>query len=212
MSRQNNTFNTNLLREYLPENAIHLYSDWFLKYPHQLVITRPRRTKLGDYRPPKGKRYFHKITVNGDLNKYEFLVTLIHEVAHLVTFLKYERSVSPHGSEWKGNYSTLLRSAIVFNCFPKSVLPQLHKHCNQPSASSCVDVALYKALRQFSEDKEDLLLVEEVMIGTKFMLRGGKRFIKGPRLRKRFKCEEIGTGKIYLVSPIAEIKVIGLTN
>lgn len=208
MSRQKTKSDRDILLDFLPESGFHLYSQWRIKYPHQLVITRPRRTKLGDYRPPRGKRSFHKITVNGNLNQYEFLVTLIHEVAHLVTHLKYERSVSPHGPEWKENYSALLRSAITSNCFPERVLPQLNKHCNQPSASSCVDVELYKALRQFSEGKEDIFLVEEVEQGTKFILRGGKRFIKGPLLRKRFKCEEIGTGKIYLVSPIAEMKIL----
>jgi len=208
MSHQSTEHIRKILRDYLPENGIDLYMNWCLKYPHQLEITRPRKTKLGDYRPPRGKRTFHKITVNGNLNQYEFLVTLIHEVAHLVTHLKYKRSVSPHGPEWKENYSTLLRLAITSNCFPENVLPQLHKHCNQPSASSCVDVELHKALRQFSDDKKDIFLVEEVEQGTKFILRGGKRFIKGPRLRKRFKCEEIRTGKIYMVSPIAEMKIL----
>lgn len=196
----------NLLRKHIPENAVDLYKVWWEQYPHQLVITRPRKTKLGDYRPPYGKRGFHKITVNGDLNKYEFFVTLVHEVAHLITHIKYGRSVSPHGVEWKNKYSELLKVAINANCFPTELIGQLNRHCTNPSASSCVDIELYKSLHKFSFNKIDknILLVEDIKLNTKFILKGGKRFIKGPKLRKRFKCEELETGKIYMVSPIAE--------
>lgn len=195
-----------LLSEYLTTEAIELYLIWQNKHPHQLVITRPRKSKLGDYRPPHGKRHYHKISVNGNLNKYEFMVTLTHEVAHLFAFIQYGRTVAPHGTEWKNIYSKLLKDAIATNCFPPNILPKLTTHVNNPSASSCVDVALYKTLRQFTE-KSKFPLVEEISLGEKFILKNGKRFIKGPLLRKRYKCEEIGTGKIYAVSPIAEVLV-----
>jgi len=197
----------NLLLKHIPENAVEFYRVWWEQYPHQLVITKPRKTKLGDYRPPHGRRGFHKITVNGDLNKYEFFVTLVHEVAHLITHVKYGRSVSPHGKEWKQKYSELLKETIKGNCFPNELINQINKHSNNPSASSCVDIELYKSLRKFSVGKS-LLLVEDIEFGAKFILKGGKRFIKGQKLRKRFKCEEIETGKTYLVSPIAEVRLI----
>jgi len=195
----------NLLNKYLPENAIDLYLSWQQQQPHQLVITKPRKTKLGDYRPPQGRRHYHKLTVNGDLNKYQFLITLVHEVAHLFTFIEYGRTVKAHGKEWKNIYTGLLKDTIATNCFPKNLLPKLNRHSKNPSASSCVDVALYKALRQFSNQHLKLPLVEDVEQGKKFMLKNGKHFIKGPLLRKRYKCEEVGTGKIYTVSPIAEV-------
>lgn len=193
-----------LLCNYITKEAIDLYLIWQNQFPHQLVITKPRKSKLGDYRPPNGRRSFHKITVNGNLNKYEFFVTLTHEVAHLFNFIKYGRTVAPHGIEWKNIYSELLKNAIVANCFPQSILPQLAAHVNNPSASSCVDIALHKTLRQFTE-KSQYPLVEEIPLGEKFMLKGGKWFIKGKLLRKRYRCKEIETGKIYAVSPIAEV-------
>lgn len=195
-----------LLEKYITKEAIDLYLIWQNQHPHQLVITRPRKSKLGDYRPPSGKRHYHKITVNCNLNKYEFFVTLIHEVAHLFTFVKYARHAAPHGIEWKNIYSKLLKDAILANCFPQNILPQLTMHINNPSASSCVDVELHKTLRQFNT-KIKYPLVEEISQGEKFILRGGKHFIRGPLLRKRYRCEELGTGKIYAVSPIAEVLV-----
>ena len=39
----------------------------------------------------------HRISVNGNLNKYSFLITLIHELAHLLTFTQYKNRVDPHG-------------------------------------------------------------------------------------------------------------------
>ena len=194
-----------VLLKYIPENAVNLYLKWQNQHPHQLLISRPRKTKLGDYRPPYGKRQYHKISVNANLNQYEFLLTLTHEVAHLFTHIKYGKLAAPHGVEWKQIYKKLLEDAITANCFPQSVLPVLKKHCSQPKASSCVDVDLYKALRQFSKQKNKLPLVEDIETGKKFMLKGGKRFVKGILMRKRYQCEEIGTGKIYAVSPIAEV-------
>ena len=49
----------------------------------------------------------YQITINNDLNKYRFLITLIHEMAHLVTFKDMPRS-KPHGKEWKINFQRLM--------------------------------------------------------------------------------------------------------
>jgi hypothetical protein len=47
-----------------------------------------RQTRHGDYR--KGVNGKHEITVNSNLNKYKFLITLIHEISHLVAFENLE--------------------------------------------------------------------------------------------------------------------------
>ena len=45
---------------------------------HRVVVrlSPPRRTKLGDHRPPARGVPHHRITVNEDLNPYAFLMTL----------------------------------------------------------------------------------------------------------------------------------------
>jgi len=52
------------------------------------------------------------------------------------------------------------------------------------------------------------LLVEELPDGALFSLEDGKIFKKGQRLRKRFQCTEIKTGKLYLFSPVYEVKKV----
>jgi predicted SprT family Zn-dependent metalloprotease len=52
------------------------------------------------WRLSKGVNGKHEITVNSNLNKYKFLITLIHEISHLVAFEKFGRNIKPHGNEW----------------------------------------------------------------------------------------------------------------
>jgi hypothetical protein len=44
-----------------------------------LKIVNGEQTRHGDYR--KGLNGKHEITVNSSLNKYKFLITLIHEIS-----------------------------------------------------------------------------------------------------------------------------------
>ena len=93
--------NQEILKKYIPEKATLLIAHWIIDLDFKLKIKKERSTKLGDYRAPfNGSN--HQITINYNLNKYSFLVTLVHEIAHLTTYNKYKHSVLPHGQEWKG--------------------------------------------------------------------------------------------------------------
>jgi hypothetical protein len=48
------------------------------------------------------------------------------------------------------------------------------------------------------------VLLEDLSEGDEFLL-GKRNFQKGEKLRKRYRCEQIGTGKAYLISAIAEV-------
>jgi hypothetical protein len=50
--------------------------------------------------------------------------------------------------------------------------------------------------------------VEEVAINELFRTHDGRVFKKGEKLRKRFKCTEVKTGKVYLFSPVYEVEVV----
>lgn len=63
------------------------------EHSFDLFIVNQRATKHGDFRKLPGGRF--QITVNNNLNKYQFLLTLIHEIAHHVTHQKFGR-VQPH--------------------------------------------------------------------------------------------------------------------
>src|SRR5581483_8065026 len=89
------------LKPHIPENATDYVATLINRcHPVMIKLTRGRLTKLGDYRAPLENEE-HVITVNGDLNQYSFLITLLHELAHLTCFLKHRNKVAPHGPQWK---------------------------------------------------------------------------------------------------------------
>ena len=101
-------YNSDILKKYIPENAVEKVIELLNTYQPQIKISRSRTTKLGDYRPPQGNIKIHRISVNHDLNSYAFLVTLLHELAHLVTWQNHKRKAKPHGTEWKNAFKSLL--------------------------------------------------------------------------------------------------------
>lgn len=95
MSRENISA---VLSKYLPPPAVETCASWIIQKNIHLKLTRGRSSKFGDYMPlSPGKG--HRITVNHDLNQFAFLITFVHEVAHLEAYLKFSRRHEPHGKE-----------------------------------------------------------------------------------------------------------------
>lgn len=167
-------------------------------------ITRKRQSKYGDYRYDPATKS-HSISVNHDLNPYAFLVTYIHEVAHLFTFEKHQRSVSPHGQEWKLQFKKLMLPMLREDIFPMDVLGPLARHMKNPKATSTSDKALFVALRNHDETKSGLLL-REVETGSKFLF-NKKIYRKLEVRRTRSLCELTSNQKKYLISETAPVQV-----
>jgi SprT protein len=197
--------NSEILRKYLPEGAVPLMAEWIVKYDFKLKITRERSTRLGDYTSPQNG-YNHTITINHNLNRYAFLITLVHEVAHLVTYNEHRNRVSPHGREWKINFKILMQPFLSTEIFPLEVFAAVRRYLNNPAASSCTDLQLLRTLKLHDEESGTIFL-EHLPVNTIFLYNGSKLFRKGERIRKRFKCHEVKTGHIYLFSPLAEVQV-----
>jgi hypothetical protein len=194
------------LNDFLPEGSYPMVEPYLLHYKVHLTITRSRSTVLGDYRNAHGEKA-HRISVNGNLNPYAFLVTLLHELAHLITFIRYGHRVEAHGKEWKQQFSELLKDFLGTTIFPVDVRTQLIKSLKNPAASSCADVNLMRVLRNYDNVKEGHCLVEELSVGALFVIKGGRVFSCGERVRKRIKATEIATGKVYLFSPVYEVQL-----
>ena len=109
------------LRRWIPGQAAALILDYLNHYQVHLTITRERKSVLGDYRHAT-RSANHRISVNGNLNPYSFLITLIHELAHLVTFMEFGNRVQSHGKEWKKIYRKILEEFIPLKVFPADVL------------------------------------------------------------------------------------------
>lgn len=195
-----------VLLKYLPEHAVEPVFELIKTNSVHLKIVNERVTRHGDYRRhPSGK---HQITVNANLNKYRFLITLVHEIAHLAAFEKYGRMIKPHGNEWKITFQRLMIPFIRPEIFPNSVLPLVANHFRNPTASSDTDARLAFALKQFDERKPDIHFIHEVPSGSFFRIKNGKVFQKKGLRVKRYECLEVKTGKLYLFNANAEVEII----
>lgn len=195
------------LNAYLPEGSFEAVVYYLQHYKVHLTITRERKSVLGDYRNSFADKN-HRISVNGNLNKYAFLITLLHELAHLFTYERFGHRVQAHGAEWKNEFSKVLAQFLLKKVFPPDIDKALLKTLQNPAASSCADVALLRVLHRYDEKKEGMLLVEAVADGSLFNIKGGKTFKRIERVRKRVKCEELATGKMYLFSPVYEVELV----
>ncbi len=188
------------LQSYLPEQSISKINSWIKELGVSIKVTKPRTTKLGDFKVVDGRLF---ISINNNLNPYSFLITLTHELAHAFVHQNYKQKLKPHGEEWQNTFKGMMLNFLSPNIFPDDVLKVLSTHIIKPNASSSTDTALASVLRKYNETQN--LTLEELEIGTVFKV-NGKIFKKGEQLRKRFKCIEVTTNKVYLVHPLAEVK------
>ncbi|MEO1011610.1 MAG: SprT-like domain-containing protein [Bacteroidota bacterium] len=196
----------NILKKYVPERAVSACMNLIRDTGVHLKIVRKRVTRHGDYRRlPNG---LHQITVNASLNKYRFLITLVHEIAHLVAFEKYGRHIKPHGKEWKRTFQYMMLPFLRPEVFPTVLLPLLAVHFKNPRASSDTDSRLSLALKQFDTDNKDKTYIFQLPLGSVFRIYNGKLYKKGNKRIKRYECLEMGTGKIYLFQPNAEVEQV----
>ncbi|MFI8379265.1 SprT-like domain-containing protein [Leeuwenhoekiella sp. NPDC079379] len=194
-----------ILGKYIPEQAVMPVFELIKNFGVHLKIVDERVTRHGDYRRLSDGG--HQITVNTNLNTYRFLITLIHEIAHLVAFQKYGARIKPHGREWKYTFQNLMLPFIRPEIFPKQILPVLAHHFKNPKASSDTDAKLSLALKEF-DPPNDKNYIFEIPEGSLFRIYNGKIFKKGVRRIKRYECLETATGRIYLFQPNAEIELL----
>ena len=193
-----------VLERYLPERAVAPCLELIKSCGVHLKIVDQRMTRHGDYRTlPDGS---HQITVNAMTNRYRFLITLVHEIAHLLAFERFGRRIKPHGVEWKRTFQHLMLPFLRPEIFPPQLLPLLARHFKNPRASSSTDTALTLALREYDIRPREKQYVFELPEGSCFRLYNGRIFRKGPRKIKRYQCLELSTGKLYLFQPQAEVE------
>lgn len=192
-----------VLAQYMPAPAAPIIAKWIDYFQCEFKISKYRTTKLGDYRHPfKGKG--HKISVNNDLNPYAFLVTTVHEFAHLLTWNEHKHKAKPHGLEWKNNFKKMMDPFFAKEVFPAEIHHTIINYLNNPAASSCTDLTLARALKKY-DTHLSTIRVEELTIDAVFTLKDGRKFKRGERIRKRYRCECLDNGKIYLFNPLAEV-------
>ncbi|HKZ65132.1 MAG TPA: SprT-like domain-containing protein [Chitinophagaceae bacterium] len=195
------------LQDYLPPGTYDAVLSYLRQFKIHLTVARERKSILGDYR--HSTHYAnHRISVNGNLNSWSFLITLLHELAHLLTFEQYGNKVLAHGREWKNIYAKMLAQFIQHKIFPADIEAELIRSLQNPAASTCAEDGLLRILRKYDARESHHRLVEELSIHDLFRTSDGRVFKKGEKLRKRYKCVEVKTGKLYLFSPVYEVELV----
>jgi len=192
-----------IFTKHLPEYSVEYCYQLWAELNFIFNITRKRNSKLGDYRYDPATRQ-HAISVNNNLNKYSFLITYIHEVAHLTTREKYQSRVLPHGTQWKQEFRKLLLPMLNDKVFPDDVLRVLAKHMKNPKASSTSDKNLYLVLRKYDDHSSETLL-GELESGTTFLF-NKKIYRKLEKRRTRSLCLDVNSDRKYLISETAPVK------
>ena len=189
-------------KNFIPVKAIPFVQFLIDEHNFTLKIVNQRQTKHGDFRQlPDGK---FQITVNNNLNKHQFLLTLVHEIAHHVTHQKFGR-VQPHGKEWKAIFQHLMLPFLHPEIYPKEVLPYLANYLKNPKASTDADVKLSLALKG-NEAAAGKYFVFDIPFGSLFIFKNIV-YKRGNKRRTRYECLNIKNKKVYLFNQNVEVTV-----
>ena len=182
-----------------------------MEHPMTVRLSRPRRSKIGDHRPPGRGQPAHRISVNDDLNPYAFLTTLLHEIAHATTWEKHRRrvrAVKPHGTQWKEEFERLLTPVVACGSLPADIGEALSQYMRNPAAATCSDRRLLLALSRYDRQEPGRPRVEDLPPGVVFRLGDGRTFRMGLRLRTRYRCFERPSGREYRVHALSRVEVL----
>lgn len=194
-----------VLSKFIVPEAVSGIIDLIGNQPIQLKITKGRKSKFGDYRPPSNGSPYHKISVNGSLDPASFLITLLHEIAHFHCFEKFGPSRNPHGKEWKLEFKLVAQPFLTASIFESKILEAFRQYLENPKASTMSDANLYRVLRK-SKDST-LTLIEELPKGVLFDY-NGRVFSLGEKRRTKYLCIEQKTKRPFLFNGLAEVTVI----
>ncbi|MEO5601804.1 MAG: transcription elongation protein SprT [Cyclobacteriaceae bacterium] len=186
-----------ILQDHLPFPALSYCHKLWSETPFELKITKTRQTKVGDFTSKRSIAH-PRITLNHELNVFLFLITYIHEVAHLRVHLQFGNRVDPHGEEWKSGFRLLLQPMLDKIVFPDNIYKELLRHMVNPKASSFADSSLTKVLRSYDRNADQYATLSDIPEGSVFHFQG-RYFKKGKIRRTRVLCHEVKTRRHYLV-------------
>lgn len=185
---------------YIPEASHQQIKEYLKVKDLRIQIKGERATKHGDFRKTQKGDYL--ITVNNNLNPYQFLLTLVHEISHYETYKRFGR-VKPHGIEWKNTFKKLMIPFIRPEVYPIDILPHLAKYLLNAKASTDSDPALALALKQETLNSNKNYIFE-LSIGSEFLLKE-RQFVLLEKKRTRSVCLDKNSNKKYLINLNSEV-------
>ena len=198
-----------ILGHYLPDTAVNSVFDFLNSHSVHFHISRQRSSKLGDYRMPQLRHQYHEISINGDLSPHLFLLVLLHEMAHLNTFLVFGRNVQAHGHEWQEEYRKLLIQYFDEGCFPQETAPLFKKYIAKIPLNRATGQELERQLARIDNPEKSLdeLLLRDLPLGSRFCIKARPQtiFRSVEKRRTRYRCVDEKTGTPYLVNGSAVV-------
>ncbi len=204
-----------LLLVHVPANAVEYVKDLITQHRIKLRITRQRQTKLGDFKPASNGSP-HKVSINGNLNTYEFLLVFLHELAHLRVFEQHGQAYKPHGKAWKEMYGAYIRDGIARGFFHRRLQAPLMAYSYRVKASGVADIAVARVLRDFDRKRAGRpdriaggwLFLEEIPEGAIFKTGNGRMFRKVEKKRTRYACRCERTRRPFLIHGAARVMLV----
>lgn len=169
-------------------------------------LARERSSKVGDYRshmPP----WRHQISININLHPYHFLVTLLHETAHLLVHERYQSHGEPHGPRWQASFAELIMPYTRNGVLPEKLTHALSNHVAKGYATTTGDPLLSAVFRELDGTAPFITILETLPEGAIFALHD-QLFRKGQKLRTFYKCFSLTHQRDYRVRATAEVEKI----
>jgi hypothetical protein len=185
-----------ILNQHVPAESVKYCQGLWAEFPFTFKLRKSRLSKVGDFTCRSGQS--PQITINRDLHPFLFLMTYVHEVAHLRVHKALGFKAEAHGEDWKGTFQSLMAPMLTIEIFPEPLLAGLMKHMASPKASSFSDAELTHLFRSQNEREKNVVLLSQIPEGSVFHLHG-RWFKKGKLRRTRVLCSEIKTRRQYLV-------------
>lgn len=187
---------------YVPSLAVAYCEHLHQVYKFDFALSRPRQSRLGDFTVKPG--FVPRITVNSNLNPYNFLITYLHEVAHHVVHTQHRgrgrKRVAPHGIEWKREFEILLVPVMNDQIFPSEILTPLLRYAKNPKASTSGDTVLYNAVKKYDDQtlNSNKVALLHLLEGSNFVFHN-RQFVKGALRRTRVLCIDKASQRRYTI-------------
>lgn len=191
------------LEKHVPTHKASQIVQYLAESKCRFKISKPRKTKRGDFRQSGNNL---SISVNHDTNSFRFLFTLVHEIAHLKTYLDHGNRIKPHGDEWKRNFEELFYHFQMEDEFgqDEAMLLVIKNELKSPKACSGVNLAVEKAFTPYDDISGTYL--DELPPGENFEFRG-HRYQKLESRRTRVMCLNLTNNRKYTINKAALVEV-----
>jgi SprT protein len=195
----------NYLARHIPARAVGGTMELLEGENVHVRITRARFSKVGDYCRPLRQAH-HRISVNGDLNPYSFLITLVHEIAHMQVWNLHGVRARGHGPEWKQEFGRLLTPFLRIGVFPGDIAVELERHLLKPRASTLSDVRLQAVLNRY--DPLSRTRLTDLEAGVRFRLKNKRDYVKLGTDGKFCLCRQLSPRRMVKIHTLAEVEVL----